>query len=226
MGNKDFSSPSIRPKVQFLCTEDKTLSEFSYIVRGKDFDVKLYKEVLEFSFGYSLFFELYTNLDWTELKPGLFSSWLTSPTCTCVYKYGNYKISPNIIPPVLHPYINRIAQIIGVDPEYLNCVNANWYQNNTVGLGMHADNEGLFQGLNKPITIASLSLGASRDFVISVNSSGVEFKTLLEHGQLVTMNGLCQAKCLHGIPESGTDSRGRINLTFRNLCQHQASCKS
>ena len=225
MGNKKKSSSSIRPKVQFL-SSDKALSDFSYIVRGKDFDVKLYKEVLNSSFGYSLFFELYTKLDWTELKPGLFSSWLTSSTCTCIYKYGKYKIPPTNIPLVLYPYIYRVAQIIGVGPEYLNCINANWYQDNTVSLGMHADNEALFQGLDKPITIASLSLGASRDFVISVNSSGVEYKTLLEHGQLLTMNGFCQAKCLHGIPESGADSRGRINLTFRNICQHQASCKS
>lgn len=71
-------------------------------------------------------------------------------------------------------------------------------------MGFHADDEFLFDGLNQDVTIVSLSLceGGHRRFLVTEkqkpdfsNSRQLD----LGHGDIMTMEGLCQLFYLHAV---------------------------
>lgn len=87
----------------------------------------------------------------------------------------------------------------------------NFYEDGTQRIGWHCDREEI--GRDTPI--ASISLGAKRDFQIRAKE-GLERTSLnLAHGSLVVMENVCQLKYLHCLPKMAAVKEGRINLTFR-----------
>ena len=89
----------------------------------------------------------------------------------------------------------------------------NYYQDGTQRIGWHSDREEL--GRSTPI--ASISLGASRQFLIRSKTDGVNDRANLTmaNGSLVIMENICQHKYLHSVPKESDVTSGRINLTFR-----------
>jgi alkylated DNA repair dioxygenase AlkB len=64
--------------------------------------------------------------------------------------------------------------------------------------------------------IASVSLGAARDFAFRRGRSGPACATVrLEHGSLLVMEGSTQRHFQHRVPPRKTCGEPRINLTFR-----------
>lgn len=64
-------------------------------------------------------------------------------------------------------------------------------------------------------TIASISLGGSRDFYLKNKADGTKVeKFVLDDGDLLIMQGTTQSKWLHSIPKRA-HALPRINLTFR-----------
>lgn len=94
-----------------------------------------------------------------------------------------------------------------------NGVLLNFYRDGEDSNGWHADDE---KELVRPISVASISLGASRD--MQFRKKG-ETKTLekihLEDGSLLIMKSPCQEFFQHQIPKRKKVNDGRINLTFR-----------
>ena len=103
----------------------------------------------------------------------------------------------------------------------------NYYANGTYSISYHSDDE-RFLGPNP--SIASLSLGATRDFLMKhkpmnpkegepapEQNSKPPLKLALGSGDMVLMRGQTQANWLHSIPKrKGKGSQeGRINITFR-----------
>lgn len=95
----------------------------------------------------------------------------------------------------------------------------NYYASGSDSVAYHSDDE-RFLGANP--AIASLSLGAKRDFLLKhkpVNGKqpdGTEvLKLPLESGDMVLMRGKTQANWLHSIPKRSSLAGGRINITFR-----------
>ena len=69
-------------------------------------------------------------------------------------------------------------------------------------------------GLNP--TIASLSLGGSRDFLMKHKDDGnKKEKFPLENGDMLVMQGTTQSKWLHSIPKRTSTVQPRVNITFR-----------
>lgn len=94
-----------------------------------------------------------------------------------------------------------------------NFVLCNMYPDGSAGLGWHADDEA---GLVRGATIASISLGAERDFDIRIGKSGSRCtRVRLAHGSLLLMGGTMQQHCQHSVPKSSACTEPRINLTFR-----------
>ena len=89
---------------------------------------------------------------------------------------------------------------------------ANLYPNGKSSMGWHADNE---SQLIPGSPIASLSLGAPRDFDLKHKRSGDKLRLHLTSGQLVVMGGVIQQHWLHAIPKRLRVKEARINLTFR-----------
>lgn len=69
-------------------------------------------------------------------------------------------------------------------------------------------------GLNP--TIASLSLGGSRDFLMKhKDDAKKKEKYPLENGDMLVMQGTTQSKWLHSIPKRTSSVQPRVNITFR-----------
>lgn len=94
-----------------------------------------------------------------------------------------------------------------------NSVLVNLYRNGEDSNGWHADDE---KELVRPISVASVSLGAARDMQFRLKGEGKTLKKiLLENGSLLIMKSPCQELYQHQIPKRKKVDEGRINLTFR-----------
>jgi alkylated DNA repair dioxygenase AlkB len=95
-----------------------------------------------------------------------------------------------------------------------NSLLLNYYRDGNDSIGFHTDAEPEL-GVNP--AIASISLGAVRQFVMK-HMKTREKKTLdLAHGSLLVMGGTCQHHWVHGVLKTKEKVGPRINLTFRNI---------
>jgi alkylated DNA repair dioxygenase AlkB len=90
----------------------------------------------------------------------------------------------------------------------------NLYHDGNEGMAWHSDDE---RSLGKDSTIASISLGAEREFRFKHKRSDDKVSVLLETGSLLVMKGTTQTHWLHSIPKSKKIKTPRINLTFRTM---------
>ena len=94
-----------------------------------------------------------------------------------------------------------------------NSVLINYYRDGKDSNGWHSDDE---SELGENAIIASLSLGASRDFHLRHKTKHYKHKMALENGSLLMMLGATQHNWQHHIPKR-VAAQGRINLTFRTI---------
>ena len=86
----------------------------------------------------------------------------------------------------------------------------------------HSDNEPLFGPQNSPQLIVSLSLGNSVEFKVRRAQGDVPSSIRMDHGDILVMDGLAQPEYEHRTA-SGLQGH-RVNLTYRWVTQHIASC--
>ena len=101
-------------------------------------------------------------------------------------------------------------------------VNLNRYSGPSSSISWHSDNEPLFGPQNSPKLIVSMSLGNSVEFKVRRVQGGVPSPITLDHGDLLVMDGSTQSEYVH-CTASGLQGP-RVNLTFRWVAQHIASC--
>ena len=102
-------------------------------------------------------------------------------------------------------------------------MNLNRYSGSVSCIPWHSDNESLFGPQNKPKLIASMSLGRSVEFQVRRRVQGeVPSLITLDHCDLLVMDGLTQSEYVH-CTASGLQGP-RVNLTYRWVTQHTASC--
>ncbi len=95
----------------------------------------------------------------------------------------------------------------------LNSVLANLYRDGNDSMGWHSDDE---KSLGIKPQIASLSLGASRRFVLRDKKNKTQKREIvLTNGSLLLMLGNTQLNWQHSLPKSTRVRNPRINLTFR-----------
>lgn len=90
----------------------------------------------------------------------------------------------------------------------------NLYHHGSEGMGWHRDNE---KSIVPHSAIASLSLGAEREFRFKHKSLPSTAQVLLENGSLLVMKHATQTCWLHSLPKSTKILTPRINLTFRRM---------
>lgn len=127
------------------------------------------------------------------------------------YRWSGIAMDPMPWTPLLSALRNRIEEATGKRP---NSVLANLYRDGNDTVGWHADDE---PELGPNPFIASLSLGAERDFVLRrrVRDGRADVSLALPHGSLLVMQGPTQANWLHSLPRRKKVAADRINLTFR-----------
>ena len=110
-------------------------------------------------------------------------------------------------------HIERQLLKIGVNANFNSCL-LNYYPTGDDGMGYHADDE---KELGNQPVIASLSLGATRKFVLKHKKTQDKVELYLESGQLIVMHGETQKYWKHTVTKTKTVLEGRISLTFRQM---------
>ena len=102
-------------------------------------------------------------------------------------------------------------------------MNLNQYAGSGTFFRWHGDNEPLLGPQNFPKLIVSLSLGNSVEFMVRRRAPGkVPSSIRLDHGDVLVLDGLAQSEYEHCVASGLQGSR--VNLTYRWVAQHTASC--
>ncbi|WP_440454752.1 alpha-ketoglutarate-dependent dioxygenase AlkB family protein [Psychrobacter sp. ASPA161_9] len=110
-------------------------------------------------------------------------------------------------------YVERLLADIGIAADFNTCL-LNYYPSGADGMGYHADDE---KELGYQPIIASLSVGATRKFVLKHKKTQDKVERHLESGQLIVMHGDTQTCWKHTVTKTKTVADGRISLTFRHM---------
>lgn len=130
------------------------------------------------------------------------------------YSYSGLTLDPLPFGPHLAGIRARIENQLGLG--FNSCL-ANLYRDGRDSIGFHADTE---PELGPNPTIASISLGATRRFVLKRSdrrAAEPPFELALSHGSLLLMSGTLQHHYKHGVPKTAKPVGTRINLTFRRI---------
>ena len=96
-----------------------------------------------------------------------------------------------------------------------NSVLLNYYRDGNDSVSWHADDE---KSLGSQVNIASISLGAERDFQFKRKDGiGERQQITLTNGSLLVMHAPIQEFWLHQIPKRKKINEPRVNLTFRYI---------
>ena len=176
------------------------------------------KNFLSHNKAWSIFDELFQNTPWTQGNIKLFGKEIAIPRKEAfyhldgkTYSYSGKRLESLPFPPVLFELLEKIEAFSG---HSFNSVLINLYRNGKDSNGWHADNEPEL-GIN-PV-IASLSLGAERNFDLKHISTGEKIRISLNHGSLLVMSGAIQHFWKHQLAKSSKVNEPRINLTFRKI---------
>jgi alkylated DNA repair dioxygenase AlkB len=159
------------------------------------------------------------------------TAWMVSGDCTCTYCYGGVNVKPQRFPRWMEEVMQVYMPLCGIasQEQWPNCCNLNLYNDGSMGVGWHADDEKLFQGKFRDIRILSVSLGATRTFelrpgLIEGDSDVLgKHKMNLHNGDVCSMEGLAQKHYQHRVPKEVSDGP-RINLTWRWIIEHRIDC--
>jgi alkylated DNA repair dioxygenase AlkB len=125
------------------------------------------------------------------------------------YTYSGVTHPPMPWPAFLLPIKQRVEQAAD---HVFNSLLLNYYRHGKDSLGFHADDE---PELGTNPVIASLSLGATRKFILRHNRTREKLTLDLSDGSLLIMAGTTQHFYQHAIPKTAAPVGERINLTFR-----------
>tara|TARA_Y100001968_G_scaffold265985_1_gene255325 strand:- start:187 stop:747 length:561 start_codon:yes stop_codon:yes gene_type:complete len=160
--------------------------------------------------------KLFDNLEWDQPKVNVFGKDYLVPRKTMfigdkdiLYRYSGVTHKGKGWPQWIHPLLEQVCFIS--KSNFNGCL-VNLYRNGLDRMGWHSDNE---KELRSDKPIASLSLGASRDFFIKHRDLPKKAIIKLNNGDLLIMHPLCQKEWIHSIPIRKKILDYRINLTFR-----------
>lgn len=164
--------------------------------------------------------DLVANVSWERQTLRIFgravpvprlSAWYGDPGAT--YAYSGIRLEPLPWLPALSEIRRRLEGAVGCG---FNSVLLNLYRDGRDGMGWHSDDE---PELGREPTIASLSLGATRRFLLR-HRERRELPTLElrpTNGSLILMSGATQRYWKHQVPKTTRPTEPRLNLTFRAI---------
>ena len=163
-----------------------------------------------------LFEMLRDGLSWEQHEITLFGRTVLTPRLTAwmgdaAYHYSGIVNQPISWPSPLAAICERLEREVGV--AFNSCL-ANLYRDGSDSMGFHSDDE---PELGPEPTIASISLGARRRFVLRHRRSGDRWSWDLGAGDLLVMRDESQRDYSHAVPKTARPIGPRMNLTFREF---------
>ena len=180
----------------------------------------------------SAFFALAAFADWVQ-KGSFLTAWAVLPLfwCSCSYLYGrDTAVGPQSGKrcwPLLERLWRASAPLVKpwcAEGDVPTAANLNLYQGRTSYVGWHSDVVPLFGDRGEAKLIVSVSFGTQALFKWKGKScpNNDGHSCWLGHGDILVMDGQCQDEFRH-CTDPGSDQE-RINITFRWVKQHVASC--
>jgi alkylated DNA repair dioxygenase AlkB len=166
---------------------------------------------------------LLVQVPWAVHRIRLFGREVDSPRLSCwigdpgaAYRYSGTSFAPHPWPPALAAVRAALERAAGAR---FDSVLANRYRDGRDAMGWHSDDE---PELGPRPVIASLSLGATRRFVLKARAgrgapADARLALDLPHGSLLLMRGETQRNYRHALPRTARVVGERINLTFRRI---------
>lgn len=182
-------------------------------------DLLLFKYFFSSTEADQIFEELITTTVWRQDKIKMYNKVINLPRLTAWfgdsatnYKYSGIYMNPVTWTPMLFSVKTKIETAVKYK---FNSVLLNLYRDGNDSVGWHQDNE---PELGQNPTIASVSLGASRQFQLKhITENLQQLNITLHHGSLLLMRSETQHFWKHQIPKTKKDVKPRINLTFRYI---------
>jgi alkylated DNA repair dioxygenase AlkB len=161
-----------------------------------------------------LFGVLQAQISWEQHALRLYGRTMPTPRLTAwmgdgAYHYSGIVNEPAAWPEMLASLRERLRHELGMD--FNSCL-ANLYRDGKDSMGYHSDNE---LELGPRPTIASVSLGDRRRFVLRHRTTGARWSWDLGEGDLLVMRDESQSDYAHAVPKTSRPVGPRMNLTFR-----------
>lgn len=164
------------------------------------------------------FAALEMELNWKSPQILMFGKWVNQPRLVdwqgdtfYTYRYSGQTMIAEPWHQAAETIRRRLEQTTGIR---FNAVLINYYRSGQDSMGWHSDDE---PELGQNPIIASVSLGAERDFLIKARLNPAEkFKIRLGNGSLLWMKAGFQENYMHALPKRAL-AAPRINLTFRYI---------
>jgi len=147
-----------------------------------------------------------------HLQPRLTAAYGDTP-----YTYSGLTIAPLPWTPLL---LSMKAAVERASGYTFNSVLINYYRDERDSMGMHSDDE---PALGRNPVVASVSLGATRTFILRHKASRQSVRLDLTDGCLLVMAGALQHHWQHGINKLNKTTGARVNLTFRSINLHRGN---
>lgn len=148
----------------------------------------------------------------------IFGKTVDSPRLVCAfgddglrYRYAGVDRATAPWLPRLRAVRDRLAALAG---HAFNYALVNWYRDGNDCIGWHSDKEA---DLAPEASIASLSLGAARTFLLRDRDGGTTHEVVLADGSLLWMRGTTQQFFKHSLPRRKAITEPRFNITFRQI---------
>lgn len=161
---------------------------------------------------------LHNNIAWQHDEAVIFGKHLFTKRMVAWYGDRPFEYTYSGIQKIALPWTDPLLELKAIveqhSSETFNSCLLNLYHDGTEGMAWHSDGE---KYLKKNGAIASLTLGAERNFSFKHKDSKEKIDLVLEHGSLLMMRGVIQTHWLHRLPPTKKMQNPRINLTFRTI---------
>ena len=156
------------------------------------------------------------DVEWEEHYFRMFGRAILMPRKVAFFGPWSYAYSgtvhvARVVPDFLCDVMQRVAQASG---HPFNTILLNYYADGSKSMGWHSDDD--YDHGGAP-AVASLSLGASRNFRVRSKTEKRSWGMKLVAGGLLVMEGQSQEKTQHSLPKTSRDCGPRVNLTFRHM---------
>jgi alkylated DNA repair dioxygenase AlkB/predicted NAD-dependent protein-ADP-ribosyltransferase YbiA (DUF1768 family) len=164
--------------------------------------------------------------NWSVFKVKIYGKLIDQPRLSSfigeeekTYSYSGIPRPPEKWTPAAYAIRGKIQRLVRrLIPEHKNFTSCllNKYRSGMDKIGYHSDNE---KDLDKDMTIASVSLGSTRDFILRNKKTKKRTVIPLKSGSLILMGPGCQENYKHTVPVRKREKKCRINLTYRVINQ-------
>jgi alkylated DNA repair dioxygenase AlkB len=157
----------------------------------------------------SLFERLMHAVPWRAERRHMYDRVIDVPRLLCFYAEGE-----TLPDPVLEEARHRLDEHYGAElGEPFVTAGLCLYRDGRDSVAWHGDTIG--RGSTEDTTVAIISLGQPRSFLLRPRGGGRALRHDLGHGDLLVMGGSCQRTWEHAVPKTARPAGPRISVQFR-----------